>query len=116
MGVFQKKKKRDRDEYYMIAAGNSLSLNQGIQEEHRALIIASHVDRTFYSLDFPNPPFLKGRTGDDLLHGRGLWFNSALAIGRVALWRAHSIYDFAFMDKKVYCTILKDKHTRAHIA
>ncbi|KAL5646544.1 hypothetical protein ACJX0J_001413 [Zea mays] len=38
--------------------------------------------------------------GDDLLHGRGLWFNSALAIGRVALWRAHSIYDFAFMDNE----------------
>ncbi|KAL5645481.1 hypothetical protein ACJX0J_005185 [Zea mays] len=36
----------------------------------------------------------------DLLHGRGLWFNSALAIGRVALWRAHSIYDFAFMDNE----------------
>ncbi|KAL5646649.1 hypothetical protein ACJX0J_003930 [Zea mays] len=39
--------------------------------------------------------------GDDLLHGRGLWFNSALATGRVALWRAHSIYDFAFMDVNI---------------
>ncbi|KAL5646851.1 hypothetical protein ACJX0J_001542 [Zea mays] len=40
---------------------------------------ASHVDRTFYSLSIDSLPIG--------------WI-------KVALWRAHSIYDFAFMDNE----------------
>ncbi|KAL5666512.1 hypothetical protein ACJX0J_026620 [Zea mays] len=64
-----------RDEYYMIAAGNSLvsaRLATGIE-----LSIHSAISRA--QLDALSP------------------FNPLSKI-RVALWRAHSIYDFAFMD------------------
>ncbi|KAL5642007.1 hypothetical protein ACJX0J_003112 [Zea mays] len=59
---------------------------------------ASHVDRTFYSLSIDSLPigwiYLVPEPLDALSP-----FNPLSEI-RVALWRAHSIYDFAFMDNE----------------
>ncbi|KAL5645434.1 hypothetical protein ACJX0J_001720 [Zea mays] len=60
---------------------------------------ASHVDRTFYSLSIDSLPigwiYLVPEPLDALSP-----FNPLSEI-RVALWRAHSIYDFAFMDVNI---------------
>ncbi|KAL5644148.1 hypothetical protein ACJX0J_001640 [Zea mays] len=65
---------------------------------------ASHVDRTFYSLSIDSLPIGWIRAVKKVEEvGWALDalspFNPLSEI-RVALWRAHSIYDFAFMDNE----------------